>query len=80
MMLRIHKNARTSSKWLLLYRSVRCGPVVFRGENAVEKFLECLLVEEKRIRPILESVAPMELNALDERSFQRHTVTSVMKN
>ena len=41
-------------------------PVVRRGENAVENFLECLLVEEKCIRPILEHVVPMELNALDE--------------
>ena len=48
-------------------------PVVRRGENAVENFLECLLVEEKRIRPILEHVVPMELNALDERSFQTAT-------
>jgi len=48
-------------------------PVNYRGENAVEKFLECLLVEEKRIRPILEHVVPMELSALDERSF--HTAT-----
>ena len=42
-------------------------------ENAVEKFLECLLAEEKRIRPILEHVVPMELSALDERSFQTAT-------
>ena len=48
-------------------------PVVYRGENAVEKLLECLLVEEKRIRPILENVVPVELNALDERSFQTAT-------
>ena len=48
-------------------------PVVYRGKNAVEKFLECLLAEEKRIRPILEHVVPMELNALDERSFQTAT-------
>ena len=48
-------------------------PVVYRGENAVEKFLQCLLVEEKRIRPILEHVVPMELSALDERSFQTAT-------
>jgi len=34
-------------------------PVVYRGENAVENFLECLLVEEKRIRPILEHVVLM---------------------
>ena len=34
-------------------------PVDYRGENVVEKFLECLLVEEKRIRPILESVVPL---------------------
>ena len=44
-------------------------PVVYRGENAVENFLQCLLMEEKRIRPILEHVVPMELSALDERSF-----------
>ena len=48
-------------------------PVVYRGENAVENFLECLLVEEKHIRPILEHVVPMELSALDERSFQTAT-------
>ena len=48
-------------------------PVVYRGENAVEKFLECLLVEEKRIWPILEHVVPMELSALDGRSFQTAT-------
>ena len=48
-------------------------PVVYRGENAVEKFSECLFVEEKRFRPILEYVVPMELCAVDERSFQTAT-------
>jgi len=52
-------------------------PVVYRGENAVEKFLECLLAEEKRIRPILEHVVPMELSALDERSFQTATYCQI---
>ena len=48
-------------------------PVVYRGENAAENFLECLLIEEKRIRSILEHVVPMELSTLDEYNFQRAT-------
>jgi len=41
-------------------------PVVYRVEDEVNKFLECFLMEEKRIKGILEHVVPMKLTAFDE--------------
>lgn len=48
-------------------------PVVYRGENAIDKFLECLLEEEKRIKTILKHVVPMQLSELEEVNFQNAT-------
>ena len=48
-------------------------PVVYRGGNAVEKFLECLLMEEERTSSILKQVVPMQLSALDEQRFKMAT-------
>ena len=48
-------------------------PVVYRGWNAVDEFLECLLMEEERISSILKQVVAMQLRALDEQSFQMAT-------
>ena len=49
------------------------APVVYRGENAVDKFLDHLLHEEKRIKEILEHVVPMSINRNEEQAFQRAT-------
>ena len=49
------------------------APVVYRGENAVDKFLDHLLHEEKRIKEILEHVVPMSINKNEEQAFQRAT-------
>ena len=49
------------------------APVVYRGENAVDKFLDHLLHEEKRIKEILEHVVPMSINKNEEQGFQRAT-------
>ncbi|KAL9951227.1 hypothetical protein ACROYT_G043851 [Oculina patagonica] len=48
-------------------------PIVYRGEDAVDKFLEHLLQEEKRIKGILEHVVPMSINNNEEQAFQRAT-------
>lgn len=48
-------------------------PMVYRGEDAVEKFLECLLMEEKRITSILKYIVPINLSVLDEHNFQEAT-------
>lgn len=40
--------------------------VVFRGDNCVEHFIECLLQEEKEINEILYVVKPMVLTDEDE--------------
>ena len=49
------------------------APVVYFGENAVDKFLDHLLHEEKRIKEILEHVVPMSINKNEEQAFQRAT-------
>ena len=49
------------------------APVVYRGENTVDKFLDHLLQEEKRIKEILEHVVPMSINNVEEQAFQRAT-------
>jgi len=48
-------------------------PVVYRGEDAVSKFLEMLQQEEQQINSILEHVAPMNLAPEEEEEFQTAT-------
>ena len=48
-------------------------PIVYRGEDAVDTFLDHLLREEKRIKGILKHVVPMEISRADEQSFQEST-------
>ncbi|MES9885136.1 MAG: C2H2-type zinc finger protein [Sedimenticola sp.] len=43
--------------------------VIFRGENASEKFIECMLVEEERIKNIYKNPKPLNMSNEDERLF-----------
>ena len=47
------------------------APVVYRGEDCVDQFLENLLREEKRISEILKVVEPMVITEDQERAFQQ---------
>ncbi|KAK3731226.1 hypothetical protein QZH41_004694 [Actinostola sp. cb2023] len=47
------------------------APVVYRGEDCVDQFLESLLEEEKRINEILKVVEPMVITGDEERVFQQ---------
>ena len=49
------------------------APVVYRGEDAVDKFLDHLLHEEKRIKGILEHVVPMTIDDVEEQASQEAT-------
>ena len=48
-------------------------PVVYRGEDAVDKFLDCLLQEENRLSQILDTIVPMNISADQESQFQAAT-------
>jgi hypothetical protein len=45
-------------------------PVVYRGEDAVDKFLECLEEERKYIQEKLDFVEPMRIERDEEQAFQ----------
>ncbi|XP_028417042.1 uncharacterized protein LOC114541307 [Dendronephthya gigantea] len=45
-------------------------PVVYRGEDAVDKFLECLEEEQKYIQEKLDWVEPMRIEREEEQAFQ----------
>ncbi|XP_020917577.1 uncharacterized protein LOC110254870 [Exaiptasia diaphana] len=55
------------------------SPVVYRGEDAVETFLEMLQQEEKQISTILKDIVPMNLTAEDEAQFERATRCHICK-
>ena len=44
-------------------------PFLYRGPNAVEKFLERMNIEEKKIHSILSKPVPMEMSSEDQRNF-----------
>ncbi|KAK3735533.1 hypothetical protein QZH41_005010 [Actinostola sp. cb2023] len=52
-------------------------PVVYRGEDAVDKFLENLIEEEKQITEMLTVVVPMEITNEQEQAFQEATVCHI---
>ncbi|KAK3729471.1 hypothetical protein QZH41_009380, partial [Actinostola sp. cb2023] len=56
------------------------APVLYRGEDAVDKFLESLQKEEQRIETLLEDIVPMQLTPLEEDRFQRATLCHICKN
>ena len=51
--------------------------VVYRGKDAVPKFLQALKKEEKYINHLLNKVEPMKLSVEDELSFQRATICHI---
>lgn len=48
-------------------------PIVYRGEDAIDVFLQYILEEEKEIKEILNHIVPMELSEEEEESFQNAT-------
>jgi len=54
-------------------------PVGYRGENAVDKFLDRLLAEEKRINRILKHAVPMNVSEANEQNFQNVTYCHICK-
>ncbi|MES9902420.1 MAG: hypothetical protein ABW168_07025 [Sedimenticola sp.] len=44
--------------------------VIYRGRNAVEKFIECMLVEEERIKSVYKNPKPMVMSSEDDRMFE----------
>ena len=49
--------------------------VVHRGEDAVEKFLNNPLLEEKCIKDILKRVGPMSISNVEEQAFFKARLT-----
>ncbi len=47
--------------------------VIYRGPNASEKFIECLLEERDAIETVLEHTEPMNITKEQELEFQRAT-------
>ncbi|KAK3740309.1 hypothetical protein QZH41_010880 [Actinostola sp. cb2023] len=56
------------------------APVLYRGEDAVDKFLESLQKEEQIIETLLEDIVPMQLTPLEEDRFQRATLCHICKD
>ena len=52
------------------YEKYSKPPVVYRGEDAVDKFLECLEEEQKYIQEKLDFVEPMRIEREEEQAFQ----------
>ena len=48
-------------------------PVTYRGDNAVQVFLDKIMEEDKRIRDILNKPQPLKMTLEDERLFQHET-------
>ena len=46
------------------------SPVVYRGEDAVDKFLECLQEEQGYIQEKLDFIEPMRIEREEEQAFQ----------
>lgn len=46
---------------------------IYRGEDASEKLIECLLEEQKEIETILEKIEPMNLSEQEQREFETST-------
>ena len=52
-------------------------PVVYRGEDCVDKFLECLLADEQVISEVLKHVEPMIISAEQEQDFQEASLCHI---
>ncbi|CAB4039210.1 Gastrula zinc finger, partial [Paramuricea clavata] len=52
------------------YEKYSKPPVVYRGEDAVDKFLECLEEEQKYIQKKVDFVEPMRIERDEEQAFQ----------
>jgi len=48
-------------------------PVVYRGDDAAEKFLVMLVEEQERIEKLLKDIVPMQLTPEEENEFQNAT-------
>lgn len=48
-------------------------PVLYRGENVVETFLNMILKEEEEILKLLKRIEPMEISDAIEKQFEEAT-------
>jgi len=55
-------------------------PFVYRGEDAVNKFLTCLFEEEKQIIDIVNNIVPMEISEEEEEEFQNAVYCHLCNN
>ena len=53
---------------------------VYRGENAVDHFLEAIIQEKDEIAEKLNTIVPMRLTPAEEKSFQEATRCCICKN
>ena len=51
------------------YEKYSRPPVVYRGEEAVDEFLECLEEEQKYIQEKLDISKPMQIETEEEKAF-----------
>ena len=49
------------------------SPVVYRGEDAVDKFLKCLEKEQRYIQEKVDFIEPMRIGNEEEQMFQDAT-------
>jgi hypothetical protein len=54
--------------------------VVYRGENCVEKFINCLKEEEKIIRQIIRNQIDMFMTAADQINYSNSTLCHICEN
>ena len=47
--------------------------VIYRGADASQKLIECLLEEKKQIDAILENIDPLKMSEKDEETFAKAT-------
>ena len=66
------QHQRRGFSYMVVSEVDKCSkdPVVYRGSDSVDKFLECLLTEEKNSRN-LKNVIPMSITPQQEREFKQ---------
>ena len=51
----------------------------YRGQNAVEHFLDAIIAEKEILAKTLKTVKPMKLSSIQEQAFQKATFCSICK-
>uniref|UniRef100_T1IJI9 DNA-directed DNA polymerase n=1 Tax=Strigamia maritima TaxID=126957 RepID=T1IJI9_STRMM len=62
-------------------RGESCGiPHDLQREKLVEKFIDCLLEEDRKIQTLYDISEPLRMTAMDELNFQSVTICHICKN